>query len=72
MQSSLDREIREHLARYFAGEISLRQFEEWFAPRAWDIHQVADPYLVWKPTFRIAPAPPASPSKRMGSDKTGP
>ena len=37
MLASLEREIREAVTRYIAGRISLRQFQEWFAPRTWDI-----------------------------------
>lgn len=35
MWSSLDLTIREWLARYLAGENSLRQFQEWFVPATW-------------------------------------
>jgi hypothetical protein len=38
----LDLEIREQLARYIAGDISLGAFREWFSPRAWNIDQRAD------------------------------
>lgn len=34
--------IREQLARYITGEITLQQFREWFSPQAWNIHQRAD------------------------------
>lgn len=39
MQASLDFEIRDCLARYLAGEISLERFQEWFVPMAWDADQ---------------------------------
>ena len=29
--------MREALARYVSGEVSLVEFQEWFIPRAWDI-----------------------------------
>jgi len=41
--------IREHLARYITGEITIQQFREWFSPRAWNIHQHAD-----TPTVQLA------------------
>lgn len=45
MQFSSDLEIREQLARYLAREISLQDFEDWFAPRAWNIHEATSPAL---------------------------
>lgn len=42
MQSSLDLEIREWLARYLAGEIPLRAFQEWFVPVVWNVEQSGD------------------------------
>lgn len=30
-------DIREAVARYVAGEITRMEFQEWFAPRAWDV-----------------------------------
>jgi hypothetical protein len=32
-----DHHIREALARYVSGEISLVEFQEWFIPRAWEV-----------------------------------
>lgn len=46
MQSSLDLEIREWLARYLAGEISLRAFQEWFLPIAWNVEESENPGAV--------------------------
>lgn len=40
MSCSLDYHIREQLARYLAGEISLREFEDWFFPETWDVDQI--------------------------------
>lgn len=37
--------IREKLAKYLAGEISLSTFQEWFVPRAWNIEK-RDPAAV--------------------------
>lgn len=39
MESSLDLEIRKRLSLYLAGEISLQNFEEWFVPASWNVHQ---------------------------------
>lgn len=36
-------EIRQRLAEYLQGIISLRQFEDWFVPATWDIHKSNDP-----------------------------
>ena len=46
MESSLDRETRSWLGRYLSNEITLRTFEDWFVPRAWNARQhgdIADP-----------------------------
>jgi len=40
MSYSLDFNIHEKLAEYLAGEISLREFEDWFFPETWDIDQI--------------------------------
>jgi hypothetical protein len=45
MSNTLDFNIRERLAEYLAGEISLREFEDWFFPETWDIDQVDIPAL---------------------------
>ncbi len=42
MSYSLDFNIRERLATYLAKEISLREFEDWFFPEAWDVDQLGD------------------------------
>jgi hypothetical protein len=36
MQHSLEFEIRDHILAYLAGEISLRDFEDWFFPKTWE------------------------------------
>ena len=38
--------IREKLAKYLAGEISLSTFQEWFVPRAWNIGKQGNPAAV--------------------------
>jgi hypothetical protein len=35
-------EIRQQLSRWIGGEISLRQFEDWFVPATWDAHSAED------------------------------
>lgn len=40
MSYSLDFSIRDRLAAYLAGEISLREFEDWFFPETWDVDQL--------------------------------
>ena len=42
MAYSLDFNIRERLAEYLAGEISLHEFEDWFFPETWDVDQLND------------------------------
>lgn len=39
MNPSLDNEIRERLASYLAGEISLEDFEDWFVSASWNVSQ---------------------------------
>ena len=39
----VDLQIREQLARYLAGEMSLAEFRDWFGPVVWGIEQCADP-----------------------------
>lgn len=46
MSYSLDLSIREQLASYLAGKISLRQFEDWFFPETWDVDQFANLFLI--------------------------
>lgn len=43
MQSTLDLEIRDELARYLAGQLSLRRFKKWFVSHTWDIHLSGNP-----------------------------
>jgi hypothetical protein len=45
-QHPLELEIREHLSAYLAGEISLREFEDWFFQKTWNADSVDDPALV--------------------------
>jgi len=40
MSESLAAEIRHWLGRVLTGEITLREFQEWFVPATWDIHLV--------------------------------
>jgi hypothetical protein len=35
-------EIRQQLSRWIGGEISLREFEDWFVPATWDAHSAED------------------------------
>ncbi len=42
MNMSPDKEIRQRLARYIAGEISLDQFSDWFQPVMWDIENTGN------------------------------
>ena len=39
MTSGIDLEIRDRLARYLNGDVSLHEFEGWFVPVAWSIEQ---------------------------------
>jgi hypothetical protein len=36
-------ELQDHLAAYLRGEMTLRQFEEWFVPTTWDARDENDP-----------------------------
>lgn len=40
--SAFNLEIRDQLARYIAGHVSLNAFRDWFAPQAWNIDQRVD------------------------------
>ena len=40
MDFNLDLVIRDKLASYLAGEISLEEFEDWFVPASWNVAQV--------------------------------
>ena len=60
MPHSLDFNIRERLAEYLAGEISLRDFEDWFFPETWDIDRIdnlALANLVYGIKLRLAEFP---------------
>ena len=51
MGFALDIEIREQLARYLVGEISLQEFEDWFVPASWNVVQsknMSAIYLVYE------------------------
>lgn len=41
-----NQEIRDRLARYIAGELSLKAFEDWLIPATWEIHKFGDQDLV--------------------------
>lgn len=45
MHDPLNSEIREQLARYVRGDISLHEFRRWFVPQVWNIHQRNDAAL---------------------------
>jgi hypothetical protein len=36
-------EIREHLAKYLANEVSLSEFEDWLVVHSWNVHQMDNP-----------------------------
>ncbi len=38
--------IRERLAAYVAGRISLHEFEDWFFQKTWDVDKERDPALI--------------------------
>ena len=40
---TLDLDIRLWLARYLAGEITLREFRTWFVPSTWNVHRTGNP-----------------------------
>ncbi len=42
MQTSLEAEIAERLARYLADETALRDFQVWFSAATWDVHERED------------------------------
>lgn len=55
--SSLNLDIRRWLARYLAGDISLKAFDDWFAPATWNISREHDPEarkLAYEITHRLA------------------
>ena len=51
MSSSVEVEIHERVAEYGAGKLSLREFQEWFVPRAWSMDAMND-----APAARLANA----------------
>jgi hypothetical protein len=57
MEYSLGIEIRDKLASYLVGEISLHDFEDWFVPASWNVAQSkkqADINLVYEIELWIA------------------
>ncbi|MGH7322224.1 MAG: hypothetical protein ACRELA_21745 [Candidatus Rokuibacteriota bacterium] len=42
MPPSLEQKVREAVIQYIAGLVSLRQFQEWFASRTWNVDSVAE------------------------------
>lgn len=42
MPHTLDQEIRQQLARYLAGRITLAEFTRWFGPVSWRAEELAD------------------------------
>jgi len=38
-------ELRQELARYLKGQCTLKDFEDWFVPRSWNIDQNSNPSL---------------------------
>lgn len=45
MSASLEQSIREAIRQYIAGRIPLREFQEWFASRTWDVGAESDDNL---------------------------
>ncbi len=43
MQSSLDLNLRDQLARYLTGDVSLDEFKDWLAAETWDLEQHGNP-----------------------------
>ena len=43
MVSVLERQIREQVAEYIAGELSLAQLKDWIMPVLWETDRDADP-----------------------------
>lgn len=57
MTSSLERQIREHLARFVDGRASLEEFDAWFSPATLNVEQLDDPGaedLTWEIMLRLA------------------
>ena len=57
MQSPLERAIRDHLDRFVAGDLALRDFNAWFVSATLNIEQANDPgaeNLTWEIFLRLA------------------
>jgi hypothetical protein len=46
MQHPLELEIHDRLSAFLAGEISLREFEDWFFSETWSIDTLDEPALL--------------------------
>jgi len=46
MPHPLEFEIRDHLLKYLANEITLHDFEDWFFAKTWDIDRLDEPSLL--------------------------
>ncbi len=46
MQHPLELEIHDRLSAYLANKISLREFEDWFFPKTWDVDKLDEPALL--------------------------
>jgi hypothetical protein len=46
MQHPLELEIHDRLSTYLAKKISLREFEDWFFPKTWDVDKLDEPALL--------------------------
>jgi hypothetical protein len=46
MQHPLELEIHDRLSTYLAKRISLREFEDWFFPKTWDVDKLDEPALL--------------------------
>lgn len=57
MPSSLERDIREHLAGFLSGRTSLREFDAWFSPATLAVETANDDganELMWEIMLRLA------------------
>src|SRR5581483_2526465 len=57
MKSMLTDEIHEALREYLEGRVPLREFEDWFVSRTWNVRQFDDPSLndlVYEIELRLA------------------
>ncbi len=53
----LELELRRKLIQYLLGNMSLREFQQWFVPTTWDIHLSTEPGaidLTYKIDLRLA------------------